>query len=146
MTLSCLFISGIVNHTQDDGDSVQNIVFTDNCIVINMNQLRHLLWCTVMLFSYTLRMNLCRIALASHVCWKAFPLKWVINILFYMDYLDLTLCHYNDVTWTSCSLKSPFIQRFNSSCRPTSKKHWSSHYWPFVWEFIVDQWIPCTKG
>ena len=38
---------------------------------------------------------------------------------------------YNDVTWTSCNLKSPVIL-FNSLCGPTTKKEKSLHYWPAV--------------
>ena len=31
---------------------------------------------------------------------------------------------------------------FNGLCGPTSKKHQSPHYWPFVREFTGDRWIP----
>ena len=40
--------------------------------------------------------------------------------------------HYDDVTWTSCSLKSPIIWLFNILWRPTSKKHQNQCNWLFV--------------
>ena len=41
--------------------------------------------------------------------------------------------HYDDATWTSCSLNSQsFDCLFNSLCGSTSKYHQSPRYWPFV--------------
>ena len=41
--------------------------------------------------------------------------------------------HYDDVTWTSwVSNHRSFHCLFNSLCGPTSKKHQSPRYWPFV--------------
>ena len=40
------------------------------------------------------------------------------------------LGHYDDVSWTPCSLKSPVIRLCVTAY--ASKKHQSPHYWPFV--------------
>ena len=55
--------------------------------------------------------------------------------------------NYDDVTWTPRSIKSPeFDCLFNRLCGPTSKKHQSTHYWPFARESSGHRWIPLTKG
>ena len=51
--------------------------------------------------------------------------------------------HYDDVTWTPYSIKSPAIRLlFNSVCEPTSKKHQSPHFRPLSGEFAGDRWSP----
>ena len=50
-----------------------------------------------------------------------------------MSCLNWNIPHYDDVTWTSCSLKSSAIRPFfYSLCAPTPRKHQIPNYWSFV--------------
>ena len=73
--------------------------------------------------------------LCNWLCWHSSYREKSQDLVEYFEWPhlinEIDSTHYDDVTWTSYSLKSPIIDcLFNRLYGPTSKKH--PHYWPFV--------------